>query len=175
MTASNSWGKTVVYTALILCLISFLLTIHAGYEYYSNNTDDKILEKTKVDAYNKASVVLENISSELNSTSLLTEGIAKELRSGELKNDSIIRQHILDKMKGNPNIYSIVIAYSPEYYGKLHSLHFKKNGSNILDSPILYDYTNNSEETTTWYNNAIKKRSVESGTSLISGSQMVLI
>ncbi len=158
MTASNSWRKTVVYTALILCLVSFLLTLHAGYEYYRNNTDDKILEKTKGNAYNKSNVVLENISGELNSTSLLADGIAKELHSGELKNDSIIRQHILDKMEGNPNIFSIVIAYSPDYYGKLHSLHFKKNGSNILDSPILYDYTNNSEETTTWYNSAIKKK-----------------
>lgn len=158
MTASNSWGKTVVHTALILCLISFLLTVYAGYEYYSNNTDDKILEKTKEDAHNKANVVLENISSELNSTSLLADGIAKELHSGELKNDSIIRKHIWDKMEGNPNIFSIAIAYSPAYYGKLHSLHFKKNGSNILDSPILYDYTNNSEETTTWYNNTMKKK-----------------
>ena len=124
----------------------------------ASNTDDKILEKTKGNAYNKSNVVLENISGELNSTSLLADGIAKELHSGELKNDSIIRQHILDKMEGNPNIFSIVIAYSPDYYGKLHSLHFKKNGSNILDSPILYDYTNNSEETTTWYNSAIKKK-----------------
>jgi len=160
MTASDRWGKPVVRIAFLLCILSFLLMVHAGYEYKNSKTDELILEDAKVDAHNKAEGALKNISGELNSTSLLVEGIAKDIRSEELNNDPMITKRILDKMDGNPNIFSIVIAYSPEVHnGNCTLIHCKRNGSNLETSSTLpYDYANSSEKTAAWYCNPMERR-----------------
>ena len=158
MAESDRWKKPVVLVALLLCLLSFFLMVYAGYEY-SNNTDEKILEEAKKEANTTAQGASENISSELNNTSILAEGIAKDLQSGKLKNDSMIETRIRDEIKGNNNILSIGVAYSPDAYkGTLHSFHFKRNGSAVVNAPIEYDYTNNSIETAVWYTNAMGKK-----------------
>jgi len=62
-------------------------------------------------------------------------------------------------MKGNPNIFSIVVAYSPAVNaGKIYAPHFKRNGSEIIYDLLTYDYTNGTEKTA-WYNDALRKKS----------------
>ncbi len=71
----------------------------------------------------------------------------------------MLRERLLGEMKNNPNIYSIVVAYSPDARaGKLYAPHFMRNGSEVIYAPVKYDYTKNSESTV-WYNDALKKGS----------------
>ena len=96
---------------------------------------------------------------ELNFTSTLADGVAKDLSSGKLKNDSMVKERLLAEMKDNPNIFSIVVAYSPAANtGKLYAPHFKRNGSEIVYAPLIYNYTKDSEQTE-WYNGVLKKGS----------------
>ncbi|HEY3361577.1 MAG TPA: cache domain-containing protein [Methanosarcina sp.] len=151
--------KIVIYIASLLCLLSFLLLLHIGYEYKSSKTDEIILEEAKKDAQQQADFAVKHIYSDINSTSSLTEEIAKDLSSGKLKDDSMLRERLLAEMKKHPNIYSIVVAYSPSAHaGKFYAPHFMRNGSEIVYAPVTYDYTKGSEQTA-WYNDALKKGS----------------
>lgn len=156
------WNKRrniAVCIASLLCLLSFLLLVYVGNEYKSSKTNEIILEEAKEDAKQKADYALKDIYGDLNSTSSLTEGVAKDLSSGKLKDDSMLRERLLAEMKNNPNISSIVVAYSPDARaGKLYAPHFMRNGSEVVYAPVTYDYTKNSEHTT-WYNDALKKGS----------------
>jgi len=159
MTNSNKRRKQAICIASLLCLLSFLLLIHLGYEYKSGQTNEIILEDAKEDALQKANSAIKNINSELNSTSSLADGVAKDLSSGKLKNDSILRERLLTEMKNNPNIFSIVVAYSPAANaGKLYAPHFKRNGSEVVYAPLTYNYTKDSKQTE-WYNDILKKGS----------------
>jgi len=159
MTNSNKRRKQAICIASLLCLLSFLLLIHLGYEYKSGQTNEIILEDAKEDALQKANSAIKNINSELNSTSSLADGVAKDLSSGKLKNNSILRERLLAEMKNNSHIFSIVVAYSPAANaGKLYAPHFKRNGSEVVYDPLTYDYTRDSEQTA-WYNDALKKES----------------
>jgi hypothetical protein len=160
MTASDRWGKPVVRIAFLFCLLSFLLMVQAGYEYKNSKMDELILEEAKEDAHDKAEGALKNISGELNSTSLLAEGIAKDIRSGELNNDSMVTKRILDEMDGNPEIFSVVVAYSPGVHnGNCTLIHCKRNGSDLkVSSTLPYDYANRSEKTAAWYCNPMERR-----------------
>lgn len=156
VTLSDRWEKTVVRIALILCVLSFLLTIYTLYEY-GNNTNDRVLEKTNEEANRTAQEAAKKISNELNITCCIAEGISSDLNSGELEiNDSIIEKRLRKEIKDNPSILSIGVAYSPDYYGELHSLHFKREGSGISSSPIKYNYTDSNVESAVWYINAMK-------------------
>jgi hypothetical protein len=157
MAASDRWEKPVVRIALLLCLLSFLLMAYAGYEYKSNNTDDKILEGAQKDAQNEAGSALENISRELNSTRLFTKGVAIDLSSGKL-NDSTLDKYLRAEMEKNPNIFSITVAYSPDVHnGNRTLIHCKRNGSDLeVKNTLPYDYANSSEETAAWYRNPMK-------------------
>jgi hypothetical protein len=151
--------KLVVYIALLLCLLNFFLLIDLAYEYKSSKTDEIILQKAKEDAQQKANYAIKEINGDLNTTSSLAEGIAKDLSSGKLKGESALRERLLAEMKNNPNIYSIVVAYSPDANaGRLYAPHFRRNGSEVIYSPVTYDYTKKSEHTA-WYNDALKKGS----------------
>jgi len=161
MTGSDKHRKQAVYIASMLCLLSFLLLIHLGYEYKSRNTDEKILAKAEEDSRQKANSAIKTIENRLNSTSLLVEEAAKDLSSGKLKNDSMLNEYLLNKIKDNPDISSIVVAYSPAVNaGKIYAPHFKRNGSEIINDPLTYDYTKNNEKTS-WYNKPIRKGSKE--------------
>lgn len=139
-------------------MLSILVMVYAGYEY-SNNTDDEILKKAKEEANRTAHGASEHISDELNVTCCLAEKIAIDLSSGELeKNDSMIEKRLRKEIQGNPAILSIAVAYSPDYYGMNHSLHFKREGSGVSNSPILYNYTDDRVKTAVWYNNAMKRK-----------------
>ena len=105
--------KQTVCIAFLLCLLSFLLLIHFGYEYKSSKTNEMIQEDTRKDALQKADSSIKNINMGLNFTSTLADGVAKDLSSGKLKNDSMVKERLLAEMKNNPSIFSIVIAYSP--------------------------------------------------------------
>ena len=157
MAASDRWGKPVVRIASLLCLLSFLAMVYAGYEYKSNNTDDKILERAQKDAQNEAGYALESISSELNSTRLFTKEVAQNLSSGKL-NDSTLDKYLRAEMEKNPNIFSIAVAYSPDVHnGNCTLIHCKRNGSDLdVSSTLPYDYANSSEETAAWYRNPMK-------------------
>ena len=158
-TITDENRKIVIYIASLLCLLSFLLLVHVGYEYKSSKTDEIILEEAKKDAQQQADSAIKDIYSDLNSTSSLTEGIAKDLSSGKLKDESMLRERLLVEMKNHPNISSIVVAYSPDAHaGKLYAPHFMRNGSEVVYAPVTYDYTKNSEHTA-WYNDALKKGS----------------
>ncbi|MDD4249576.1 MAG: cache domain-containing protein, partial [Methanosarcina sp.] len=156
MTASDSWGKPIVRIALLLCVLSFLLMVYAGYEY-SNNTDDKILECAGEEANKTACNASKNISSELNSTRLFTTGVAQNLSSGKL-NDSTLDKYFRAEIEKNPNIFSIAVAYSPDVHnGNRTVIHCKRNGSELdVSSTLPYDYANSSEETAAWYRNPMK-------------------
>ena len=157
--SKNKHRKIVVCIASLLCLLSFLLLTHVVYEYKSSKTDKIILEEAKEDAQQKADHAIKNIHGGLNDTNVLTEGIAKDLSSGKLKDNSMLKERLLAEMKKNPRIYSIVVAYSPDARaGKLYAPHFRRNGSEIVYSPLTYDYTKDSESTA-WYNEALKKGS----------------
>ena len=159
MTDSNKRRKQAVCIASLLCLLSFLLLIYVGYEYKSSKTNDIILAEAKEDALQKAESATKKVSIGLNSTSSLADGVAKDLSSGKLKNDSMLRERLLAEMKNNPDISSIVVAYSPAINaGKLYAPHFKRNGSEIVYDLLTYDYTKDSEQTG-WYNDALKKGS----------------
>ena len=159
MTGLDKRKKQTVCIASLLCLLSFLLLIHFGYEYKSSKTNEIIMEDAKKDAHQKADSAIKNINMELNSTSSLADGIAKDLSSGKLENDSILRERLLAEMKNNSNIFSIVVAYSPAANaGRLYAPHFKRNDSEIVYAPLTYDYTKDSKQTT-WYNDALKKGS----------------
>ena len=71
MTDSNKRRKQTICIASLLCLLSFLLLIHLGYEYKSSKTNEIILEDAKEDALQKAEAAIKNIDMELNSTSSL--------------------------------------------------------------------------------------------------------
>ena len=148
MTDLDKRKKQTVCIASLLCLLSFLLLIHFGYEYKSSKTNEIILEDAKKDALQKADSAIKNINMELNFTSSLADGVAKDLSSGKLKNDSMLKERLLAEMKNNPNIFSIVVAYSPAANaGKLYAPHFKRNGSEIVYAPLTYNYTKDSEQT----------------------------
>jgi len=70
MTNSNKRRKQAICIAPLLCLLSFLLLIHLGYEYKSGQTNEIILEDAKEDALQKADYAIKKIDVELNSTSL---------------------------------------------------------------------------------------------------------
>lgn len=79
---------------------------------------------------------------------MLAEGVAKDLSPGKLNNDSMLNEHLLTKMKNNPDIFSIVVAYSPAVHAeKLYASHFKRNGADIVSAPLTYDYTKDNEKT----------------------------
>jgi len=159
MTDLNKRRKQTICIASLLCLFSFLLLIHLGYEYKSSKTNEIILEDAKKDALQKADSAIKSISMELNHTSSLADGVAKDLSSGKLENDSMLRERLLVEMKNNSNIFSIVVAYPPSANaGKLYAPHFKRNGSEIVYDPLTYDYTKDSKQTI-WYNDALKKGS----------------
>jgi len=159
MTDLNKRRKQTICIASLLCLLSFLLLIHLGYEYKINKTNEIILEDARKDALQKADSALKSINMELTSTSSLADGVARDLSSGKLKNDSILRERLQVEMKNNSNIFSIVVAYSPSANaGKLYAPHFKRNGSEVVYDPLTYDYTKDNNQTT-WYNNALKKGS----------------
>jgi len=131
--------------------------VYAGYEYKSNNTDDKILERAGEEANKTACNASKNISSELNSTRLFTKGVARNLSSGKL-NDSTLDKYLRAEMEKNPNIFSIAVAYSPDVHkGNRTVIHCKRNGSDLdVSSTLPYDYANSSEETAAWYCNPMK-------------------
>jgi hypothetical protein len=84
---------------------------------------------------------------ELNSTSSLADGVAKDLSSGKLKNYSMVKGRLLAEMTNNPDISSIVVAYSPATNaGKLYAPHLKRNGSEIVYDLLTYDYTKDSDK-----------------------------
>jgi TRAP-type C4-dicarboxylate transport system permease small subunit len=51
MTDLDKRKKRTICIALILCLLSFLLLIHLGYEYKSSKTNEIIQEDAKKDAF----------------------------------------------------------------------------------------------------------------------------
>src|SRR5271169_1802525 len=156
MTDSGKLRRQAVCIASLLCLLSFLLLMHFGYAYKSSKTNEIILKDAKEDALQKANSAIKNINLELNSTSSLADGVAKDLSSGKLKNDSLLQERLLTEMN-NSHIFSITVAYSPAVNaGKLYAPHFKRNGSEVVYTPLTYDYTKNSEQTA-WYNDALKK------------------
>ena len=117
------------------------------------------MEDAKKDALQKADSAIKNTNMGLNFTSTLADGVAKDLSFGKLKNDSMIRERLLAEMNNYPNIFSIVVAYSPAANsGELYAPHFKRNGSEVVYAPLTYNYTKDSEQTT-WYNDALKKGS----------------
>jgi hypothetical protein len=151
--------KQTVCIAFLLCLLSFLLLIHFGYEYKSSKTNEMIQEDARKDALQKADSAIKNINLGLNFTSTLADGVAKDLSFGKLKNDSMVKERLLAEMKDNPSIFSIVIAYSPAANsGELYAPHFKRNGLEVVYAPLTYNYTEDSEQTE-WYNDVLKKGS----------------
>jgi len=159
MTGSDKYRKQAICIASLLCLLSFLLLIHFGYEYKSSNTNEIILAKAEEDSRQKANSAIKTIENRLNSTSLLVEEVAKDLSSGKLKNDSMLNEYLLTKMKDNSDIFSIVVAYSPAVNaGKIYAPHLKRNGSEIIYDQLTYDYTKDNEKTA-WYNDALRKKS----------------
>ncbi len=151
--------KQTVCIALLLCLLSFLLLVHLGYEYKSSKTNEIIQEDAKKDALQKADSAIKNINMGLNFTSTLADTVAKDLSSGKLKNDSMLKERLLTEMKDNPNIFSIVVAYFPAANAwELYAPHFKRNGSEVVYAPLTYNYTKDSEQTK-WYNDVLKKGS----------------
>ena len=114
-----------------------MLLIYVGYEYKSNKTNEIILAEIKENVLQKAEFATKKVSIGPNYTSSLADGVATDLSSGKLKNDSMLRERLLAGMKNNPNISSIVVAYSPAINaGKLYAPHFKRNGSEIVYSPL---------------------------------------
>lgn len=159
MTGSDKQRTQVIRIASLFCLLSFLLSIYFGYEYKSSKTDDIILEGAKENALQKAEYAIKNVNLAINHTTSIGDEIARDLSSSKLKNESILRERILAKMKTYPNIFSIVVAYSPDTNaGKLYAPRFVRNNSEIVYSPLTYDYTKDNEQTA-WYNNAIRTRS----------------
>ncbi len=159
MTDLDKRQKQTVCIALLLCLLSFLLLIHFGYEYKSSKTNEMIKEDARKDALQKADSAIKNINMGLNFTSSLADGVATDLSSGKLKNDSMVKERLLAEMKNNPSIFSIVVAYSPATNaGELCAPHFKRNGSEVVYAPLTYNYTKDSEQTE-WYNDVLKKGS----------------
>lgn len=157
MTASNRWRKPLIYIALLLCLLSLLLVIWVGYDYKTSNTNEKIQINAEDKAHNLATSSLMDISNELYNTSLHGKGIAKDLSYGKLKNDSAIEKCLRNEIESDSNVLSIAVAYSPAYYKKYYSLHFKRNGTAVEPAPIVYNYTDENEESAVWYANAIKR------------------
>jgi hypothetical protein len=157
-----SWVKNkklVVCIASLLCLLSFFLLVDLAYEYKSSKEDEIILENAMGDARQKANYAVKEINGNLNTTSSLAKGIAKDLSSGKLKDESVLRERLLAEMKNNPNIYSIVVAYSPDVNaGRLYAPHFMRKSSEIIYAPVTYDYTKKSKHTA-WYNDALEKGS----------------
>jgi Cache domain len=159
MTSLDKHRKLAICIASLLCLLSFLLLVHVGYEYKSSKTNEIILEEAEEDARQKAYAAIKDINSDANSASSLAEGIAKDLSSGKLKDDPMLRERLQTEMKNNPNIYSITVAYSPAVRaGNLYAPHFMRNGSEVIYSPITYRYTKDGEQTA-WYNDAMEKGS----------------
>lgn len=159
MTNLVKYRHTAICIASLLCLLSFLLLVHVGYEYKSSKTNEIILEKAKEDARQKADAAIKNINSDANSASSLAEGIAKDLSSGKLKDDTMLRERLLAEMTNTSKDFSIAVAYSPAAHaGKLYAPHFMRNGSEVVYAPITYDYTKDGEQTA-WYNDALKKGS----------------
>jgi len=159
MTDLDKRQKQTVCFALLLCLLSFLILIHYGYEYKSSKTNEIIQEDAKKDALQKADSAIKNINIGLNFSSTLADGVAQDLSSGKLKNDSTVKERLLVEMKDHPSIFSIVIAYSQATNaGELYAPHFKRNGSEIVYAPLKYNYTKDSEQTE-WYNDVLKKGS----------------
>ena len=159
MTELNRHQRQVICITLLLCLLSFLLLVKVLYEYKSSNTNEIILDKAKEDSRQKAEFAIKKIEEELNSTSLLAEGVTKDLSFGKLKNDSMIQERLMAEMKNNPDVFSIVVAYSPgTHAGKLYAPHFKRHGLDIVSAPLTYDYTMDNEKTA-WYNDALRKGS----------------
>ena len=60
MTDLDKRRKQTVCIASLLCLLSFLLLIHFGYEYKSSKTNEIILEDAKKDALQKADSAIKN-------------------------------------------------------------------------------------------------------------------
>jgi hypothetical protein len=159
MTNLVKYRYTAICIASLLCLLSFLLLVHVGYEYKSSKTNEIILEKAKEDARQKADAAIKDINSDANSASSLAEGIAKDLSSGKLKDDTMLRERLLAEMTNTSKDFSIAVAYSPAAHaGKLYAPHFMRNGSEVVYAPITYDYTKDGEQTA-WYNDALKKGS----------------
>jgi hypothetical protein len=155
----TKYKRMVVCIASLLCLMSFLLLVHVGYEYKSSKTNEIILEEAKDDARQKADAAIKDINNDANSASSLAEGIAKDLSSGKLKNDTMLRERLLAEMTNTSKDFSIAVAYSPAAHaGKLYAPHFMRNGSEVVYAPITYDYTKDGEQTA-WYNDALKKGS----------------
>ena len=75
--------KQTVCIAFLLCLLSFLLLIHFGYEYKSSKTNEMIQEDARKDALQKADSAIKNINLGLNFTSTLADGVAKDLSFGK--------------------------------------------------------------------------------------------
>ena len=174
MTDLDKRKKQTVFIALLLCLLSFLLLIHFGYEYKSSKTNEIIQEYARKDALQKADSAIKNINMGLNFTSSLADGVATDLSSGKLKNDSMVKDRLLAEMKNNPSIFSIVVAYSPAANaGELYAPHFKRNGSEVVYAPLTYNYTKDSAQTE-WYNDVLKK-DPKYGFHLISGLQTAII
>jgi Cache domain len=156
MSGSGKYRTQVICIASILCLLSFLLSVYFGYEYKSSKTDEIILEDAKENALQKAEYAIKNVHNGANSTRAFADGVAQDLSSGKLKNDSILQERILAEMKLHPNIFSIVVAYSPSTNaGKLKASRFFRNGSEIVNSALTYDYTKDSKQTA-WYNDAMR-------------------
>ncbi len=65
-TIKNKHRKIAVYIASLLCLLSFLLLVHVGYEYISSKTDEIILKEAKEDAQQKADYAIKDIHDDLN-------------------------------------------------------------------------------------------------------------
>lgn len=123
--------KQTVCIAFLLCLLSFLLLIHFGYEYKSSKTNEIIMEDAKNDALQKAKSAIKKLIWKLIPRAPLFMN-CKDLSSGKLGNDSRLKERLLAEMKNNSNIFSIVVAYSPALNaGKLYAPHFKRNGSEI--------------------------------------------
>lgn len=159
--ASDGWGKPVVRIALILCVLSLILVVWCGYDFITNKTNETILEEAQEDARNESCLALKNISDDLNSTNLVinktANKIANDLNSGKMKSNSAIEKRLQEDIKNNPDVLSIAVAYSPAYHGNNFSLHYIRNGTNVEPAPIKYDYTDESEESSVWYINAMKR------------------
>ena len=62
MTSSDNHRTQAICIASLLCLLSFLLLVHFGYEYKSSKTNEIILEDAKVDALKKADIAIKNVN-----------------------------------------------------------------------------------------------------------------
>jgi len=135
--------------------------LYFAYKHISFKSDVEIKLKREIEK--SIETELNRVGEKLEAIKEIAVSLAKELGSPKL-NKGDIEKLLQEKLKGNPNLVGIGVAFEPMAFDektKLFAPYYQVEDGKIVSTPITYDYTKPSKSKLkpeiNWYANPLSK------------------